>query len=758
MDQLAREVLDYINRPGYRPQRVKSLAKNLGVAKKGQPEFEQVLDDLRQRGRLRISEGGRVQPAAPANTVIGIVRKIASGAAFLVPHEPRPREVEGDIFIEAHDLKDAQNGDEAAVKLLSRRRSGGGQCGIVTDVVERATNVFVGTYFEEDDAGWVEIDGRDFADPIYVGDAGAKGAANGDKVVIEMLRFPTHRNPGEAVLTKVLGPRGEVGVDTQMIIHEFGLPQQFSEAVLDDARLEAENFNEEDFDGREDLTGETILTIDPVDARDFDDAISLLHDERGHWLLGVHIADVSAFVRPGSALDDEAKLRGTSVYLPTQVIPMLPEVISNGLASLQERRVRYTKSVFIEYTPEGIPVSTRFANTVIKTARRFAYEEVMPIINGSEKHRGKVPAAIRKLLAEMYELAMILRRRRIARGYLELSMPEVDLDFDANHRVIGAHEEVHDESHQMIEEFMLAANIAVAKELSSRGIGFLRRVHGEPSPVKLKQLKDLVEALGLELERPESRRDLQRLLKEVAGSPADRTISYGVLRSMKRAEYSALPQGHYALSEDDYCHFTSPIRRYPDLTVHRLFDVLLAGKRSGNNPSGDELLQLARHCSNTERRAADAERELTKLKLLTYFEDRIGEELEGVITGVDRYGFFVRGTVIPAEGLVHMTSLSQQDHFDYDRGSLSLTGRRSGKVYRLGDRVMVAVANVDVDRRQLDLRLVRWISGGLPGSTGRSGKRGNVKSRGRGETGRGGAKDQQRGGRRDDGKRRGRSR
>ncbi|MCA9055495.1 MAG: RNB domain-containing ribonuclease, partial [Planctomycetaceae bacterium] len=268
-------------------------------------------------------------------------------------------------------------------------------------------------------------------------------------------------------------------------------------------------------------------------------------------------------------------------------------------------------------------------------------------------------------------------------------------------------------------------NIAVAREFADRGVTFIRRVHGQPSPVKLKQLKELVTSLGFEIKNPESRRELQALLEQARGTSTERAVNFAILRSMKRAEYSALEGGHYALAEENYCHFTSPIRRYPDLTVHRLFDFLLAGNKSSAGPSGDELLQLARHCSTTERRAADAERELTHLKLLSYLESRIGMELEGTITGVDRYGFFVRGSQIPAEGLVHISTLSENDYFDFDRGAMCLTGRRSGRVYRLGDRVLVAVIHVDVDRRELDLRLVKWLGGGTRAerSTGRSNRR-----------------------------------
>lgn len=758
MADMDQQILEYISRPGYKPQKAKALAKNLGVTKKRMAEFESALESLAAGGRVRMSESGRVQLPAPTDSLVGVIRKIASGAAFLIPHEPRPAGVEGDVFIEASDLKGAQNGDEVVARLTGRRRTGGGRCGFVTDVLERATNVFVGSYFEDGDAGWVQIDGTDFHDPIWVGDPGAKGAQPGDKVVIEMLRFPTHRQAGEAVLTKVLGPRGDPGVETQMIIHEFGLPHEYPAEAMDEARAIAQQFESETLDDREDLTNELIVTIDPVDARDFDDAISLTREENGHWLLGVHIADVATFVTPGSAIDREAKLRGTSVYLPTLVIPMLPEVISNGLASLQEKRLRLTKSVFIEFTADGIPVHTRFANTAIRVARRFAYEEVLPIIRGAEppaasgSHRSAVAPAIRQLLTDMHELAMTLRQRRIKHGYLELEMPEIRLDFDADHRVIGAHETHHDESHQVIEEFMLAANIAVARELADRGVNFLRRVHGEPSPVKLQQLKELVESLGFELERPDSRRDVQHLLRSAMGTPAERAIHFGVLRSMKRAEYSALPGGHYALAEENYCHFTSPIRRYPDLTVHRLFDALLAGNRAMASPSGDDLLQLARHCSNTERRAADAERELTRVKLLAFLESRIGWELEGLITGVDRYGVFVRGVELPAEGLIHISALSDHDYLDFDRGSMTLTGRRSGRVYRLGDRVRVAVAHVDVDRRELDFRLVRWLGGGAKGGgkQGRKSQRGKSSAEGttrdsgrRGRAGRGQPKSRQ---------------
>ncbi|HUG90057.1 MAG TPA: VacB/RNase II family 3'-5' exoribonuclease [Planctomycetaceae bacterium] len=742
MNPLEDEILEYLAQPGQKPVDPRSLGKRLGLRKKQLPVFFDAVERLLAGGRIREGKKGRIRIAGAAELIAGIVKRVSSGAGYFIPHELMPGLPEGSVYIAGSDMHDAHTGDEVLVRMLKRRRSGGQRCGRIEEILVRATSMFVGTYVEEAGRGLVRVDGTAFRDPIFVGDPGAKGARTDDKVVIEMLRFPSHMREGEAVLTKVLGPRGEPGVDTQSIVHEFGLPHEFDEDVLEEARAQAEQFEEDNLRGRLDLTGETIITIDPVDARDFDDAISLTRSPDGHWHLGVHIADVAAFVLPRTPLDREAQRRGNSVYLPGTVIPMLPEILSNGLASLQAGKVRFTKSAFIEYTPEGVPVSTRFANSAIKVTRRFAYEEVLPILRDPEKFKSRVPAKVRQLLAWMHELAMLLRRRRFEAGALELTLGEVKLDFDADNRVTGAHEVQHDESHQIIEEFMLAANVAVATELWDRGVLFLRRVHGEPDLRKLKAFAEFVNALGYPLKQYQSRGHLQDLVRRVRGEPAEHAVNYALLRSMKQAMYSAVETGHYALSVEHYCHFTSPIRRYPDLAVHRMVDaVVLADRganggrvadvmaatesrasrskaskpgRRGHRHDGSavrglndmELEKLGKHCSGTERRAEAAERELTKVKLLTYLEDRIGDELDAIITGVERFGIFCRGIELPAEGLVPIAALDRDDYFYHDPASISLTGRRTGKQYRLGDRVRVSIAHVDVDRRELDFALV----------------------------------------------------
>ena len=452
---------------------------------------------------------------------------------------------------------------------------------------------------------------------------------------------------------------------------------------------------------RRDLTARTIITIDPIDARDFDDAISLERLERDHWLLGVHIADVAHFVPEGAPVDQEALARGTSVYLPDRVIPMLPEIVSNNLASLQPGRVRYARTCWIEFAADGIPVHTDVERTAIRSCRRFSYEEVDQFLADPGTPEVEMTDEVRTLLGRMRDLSRILRRRRKNRGALELDMPEVKVDLDRDGRVAGAHVVANTESHQIIEEFMLSANEAVAERLSAAGAGFLRRVHAPPDPRKLRQLTEFVSELGFEVDTLESRFELQRLLGLTRGRPEEHAVHFAVLRSLARAVYGPQPEGHYALASDCYCHFTSPIRRYPDLVVHRALDQLARGRRAPD----DGLVDLGLHCSTLERRAEAAERELVKLKLLLFLSSRIGTEMEAVVTGVEPFGLFLQGLELPAEGLLTLAELPA-DTYRFERGSHTLAGRRPGQSWRLGDRVRVAVKKVDLDRRALEFRFV----------------------------------------------------
>ena len=703
MDDLTRRVIDHVNGPEYKPATAKAIAKRLGVAADDYAEFKGVVKAILKSGGLALAKDktlSRPEPGAAKGTLVGTYKRSAKGFGFVKPSKGTGDRAE-QIFIPPDAGRDASTGDEVLVRVLKKSRGPGTNAeGRIIQVLSRAAGLFVGTYFERDGAGMVKVDGTAFAFPLYVGDPGAKGARPGDKVALEMARYPTPDREGEGVITEVFGPRGQPGVDTMAIIRSLSIPDVFDEATLDDARQAARSFREDDLTDRLDLTNELTVTIDPTTARDFDDAITLTRDDNGFWSLGVHIADVAHFVRLGSPLDRSARQRGTSVYLPDRVIPMLPEILSNSLASLQAGHVRFTLSARIEFSPEGIRTDRSFAKTAIRVDHRFTYEAAMALIADPEAPAEEVGPELRAMLGRMHELAMILRKRRFARGALELEMPVVEVDLGEKGEVVGAHLATNDDSHRVIEEFMLAANEAVASMLTEKGAGFLRRVHPDPEPRKLREFAEFAKSLGFEIEDPESRFQLQKVLAEAAGKPEAYAVHFGLLRSLKQAVYTPEPEGHYALASEDYCHFTSPIRRYPDLQVHRQVATILAGKP----PRGDfdELTLLAEHCTKTERRAEQAERELIKIKLLTFLETKIGETFHAVIIGVEDFGLFARLVELPAEGLIHVKSLVG-DFYYLESQTRTLIGRASGRRYRLGDTIEVIVAKVDVDRRELDL-------------------------------------------------------
>jgi ribonuclease R len=701
MRDFSEQILTTVARKTYVPIKPKALARKLSVPSKQYGDFRRSLRELTKQGRIEIGNNHTVRNAKPHGTITGIYRRTSSGTGYVRPHA-----IDGtagpEVLIREGDALDAATGDEVLVRITRKpSRPGLSPAGMVLQVLERATRQFVGTYFERDGQGCVRVDGTVFSHSIFVGDPGAKGARPDDKVVLEMLRFPSLEDRGEGVITEVLGPRGKPGVDTLSIIRAFDLPDKFPADVLEEAREAAAAFREDDLEGREDFTNDLVITIDPVDARDFDDAVSLVVDGRSrHWHLNVHIADVAHFVPPGSLLDREARKRGTSVYLPQRVLPMFPELISNSLASLQQGKVRYVKSACMDFTPMGQRTSVRFANGAIRNRRRFTYDQVSAIL--ADPTSADEEEEIVAQLLRMRDLAMILRKRRTKRGALELNMPEVELEYDQHGRLAGAHFAKHDVSHQIIEEFMLAANEAVAEHLGDQEVAFLRRVHAPPDPHKLEAFADFARSLGYKSGKHLDRFTLQRILEKSANEPDVYAVHYSLLRSLKQAVYSPEVEGHYALASEHYCHFTSPIRRYPDLTVHRLLDQWIRTGRAGSDET--ELAALGEHCSKTERRADLAERELIKLKLLTYLNERIGAELEVIITGVADYGFFAQAEKLPVEGLVHISTL-MDDYYYFEEATHSLIGRRSKKRYRLGDKVRVSVVRVDLQRRQLDFRV-----------------------------------------------------
>ena len=701
MAEFAARVMGLVTGPEYRPITLKAMSRELGVPPEDYADFRGLVKGLIREGKLEVARDKTLSLPDRSGMIVGLFRRAAKGFGFVRP-QGAGRGID-QIYIPPEATRDASNGDEVSVKITRPARRGGLSAeGRVVEVLTRAAASFVGTYFEAGDTSFVKVDGTTFNDPIAVGDPGAKGARPGDKVAIEVVQYPSPYREGEGVIVEVLGQRGQPGVDTLSVIRAFNIPDTFDDAVLEEAREQAHRFDEALIGAREDLRGLQTVTIDPATARDFDDAISLSRDENGHWALGVHIADVAHFVRDGSPLDRAARFRGTSVYLPDRVIPMLPEILSNSLASLQAGRTRFTVSAHLEYSPEGILTAKRFSRSAIKVAHRFSYEQALPVMKQPALPHAGVAPGIALMLGQMLELAMILRGRRKGRGALELTLPEVAIELGRDGHVTGAHLAQNDESHQVIEEFMLAANEAVAATLSQHEIGFLRRAHPNPEPFKLEQFAEFARSLGMVIEQPQSRFELQRVLEQTIGTPEEYAVHYGLLRSLKQAAYTPEPEPHYALASQDYCHFTSPIRRYPDLQVHRQLIDWLDGKKARNHR--DELFALGEHCTRTERRAEAAERDLIRVKLLTYLEERLGQSFHAIIVGVEDFGLFCRLSELPVDGLIHVSSL-RDDYYYVEPGTHTLVGRRSGRSHRLGDRELVRVAHVDVDRRVLDLIL-----------------------------------------------------
>lgn len=751
------EILQCVARPLYVPVKIPQLAKQIGILKEDFNEFRLLVKRMIKQGLITYGSGHLIFPTTESRRqsgqVVGHFKRNPAGYGFVRLLQMPGDETDGydksdDIYIAAEDMLDAANGDLVSVKITKQR--GKNRSGVIMKVVERASRSFVGTYFEKNQIGWVEVDGKIFQEAIHVGDASANRVKDGDKVVLDMVRFPNPWRCGEGVITEILGPRGEPEVDTMSIIRQYNLPERFEDGVMAEARVEAEKFeqwenslrsispeeawrvaenvpaelgeNTENAEsaeisdgkltnpltGRENLTELPILTIDPYDARDFDDAISVEILPTGNVRLGVHIADVSHFVKEGGAMDREALARGNSVYLPDRVIPMLPEILSNGLASLQPGKWRLTKSVFQELTPEGLCVDVHLCDSVIQSRYRLDYEQVDRFFEGNED---ELPEEARRMLTVFRKLAQVMRNRRHARGMLVMNLPEIKIALDVDGNVTGVKREINTESHQMIEEFMVSTNEAVAQTLADESANVMRRIHRPPMVTKIDALTQFLADMGVHLDDGEDRFQLQRLLEKMAGTEKEFAVHQAVLRAMQRAEYSPEEEGHYALASDCYCHFTSPIRRYADLTVHRQLERFLRGDSPKRNYR--RVFDEGKHLSYCEQRAEEAERELIRLKMLHFFKEQADMELRARIVGVARYGIFVQCEEYPLEGIIRVESLPADD-YRFSVGGQVLSGARRDNVYRMGDQVLVKIDILDPDRREIQFRLLKVLSRGVP--------------------------------------------
>ena len=733
--------------PNYRPLDKVELGKALGRKSGIRMNLNAILREMERDGEIaRIRKNRYVLPAE-ADLVTGTLSVHQSGFAFL----PREKAGEQDLFIAAENTGTAMHGDKVVARITrderyARAKGRDRAEGRVIRILERAHDTIVGTLQQSKNFFYVVPDDPRIVHNVYVkpwsrpdlGPVGEHAARHrrgvapapraGDKVVVRLEVWESrHVNP-EGEIVEVLGPSSAPGVDVLSIIRKYHLPTEFPKQVLAEAERIPETVREEMFEGREDLRDKFIVTIDPDDARDFDDAIDVERIPGGGWRLGVHIADVAAYVKPGSALDREAYKRGNSVYLPDRVIPMLPERLSNGVCSLNPEVNRLTHSVFLEFGKDGQAKSARFGRTVIRSAKRLTYREAFAILKAPPNDQ------LGERLHVAWELASLLRKNRFAQGSLDLDFPEVKVRLDKEGKPISLERIENDESHQLIEEFMLAANEAVARELKNRLIPTVYRVHENPDPEKLAEYRELILSFGYKVGDVSKRTELQRLLASLRGKPEEQALKIGLLKSLKRARYAPQPLGHYGLAKSNYTHFTSPIRRYADLVVHRGLTLIESqpgrvGALRRPDPAGagqrpyqiGSITTIAEHISETERVAADAEMDGVKMKKLEFFQRQLDardpQVFRATVLEVKNFGLVVELPDVLLTGLVHVSSLTD-DFYAYDPAQRRLIGRQSRRRFSVGDELRVFVARVDVFKRQVDFAIADQRPG-KPRETGR---------------------------------------
>ncbi len=630
--------------------------------------------------------------------ITGQIEFNEKGFAFLIPDD---KKIARDIYIAAEDTGVALHHDKVVVRLNREpRRHPGADAkpsGRVVRILERHSATIVGTLQKSRQFHYVVPDDTRFSRDVYV--KPAHGAHPGDKVVVKLADWTSRHVSPEGSIVERLGPASAPGVDILAIIRAHGLPTTFPREVLAEVDRIPDAIPNVEIARRLDLRDKFIVTIDPDDAKDFDDAVNVDELPGGGWRLGVHIADVSHYVTPGSALDREARQRGNSVYLVDRVVPMLPEKLSNGLCSLRPREDRLTQSCFVEFNADLSIRRVEFGASIIHSRHRLTYQEAFARLESGDKED-----ALTRELKKMWRLASRIRAQRFARGALDLDFPEVKVRLDKRGKPLRIEKIVYDISHQLIEEFMLIANEAVARHFCQSQIPSLYRIHEDPSPEKLGEFREYAQGFGYKVGDLLHRSQLQKLLAAVDGKPEEYAVHLRLLRSLKQARYAPQSIGHFGLAKKYYTHFTSPIRRYADLVVHRT----LARRRAAMPLA--ELTKLADHISRTERDAGDAEKESVELKKMEYFQQQLAtgktDILDAIVTGVRNFGFFVELEEGLVQGLVHVTTL-EGDYYDYDDKRERLVGKRSRRAIEIGQRVRVEIDRVDLFKRQMDFRLAK---------------------------------------------------
>jgi ribonuclease R len=704
-NKFKKEIVSFLQKKKGKSFSRKEISKALGVQKSNYQLYRDALRDLSRSQQIIRAKGGKFQMggggAAPKK-VQGTIQMTRKGFAFVTDEQNNE-----DIFIAAQYLNTALDQDQVKIQLFASSK-GRNKEGHVVKVLSRSRNSFVGTYHKSEYYGFVTPDDPKVYRDFYVADANSKGSKNGQKVVVKLDKWEgTQLNP-EGSIIEILGYPNEPGVDISSVVKGFGLPLKFNKRIEKEAsQIQLEGIDrllKDRLDLREWIT----ITIDPEDAKDFDDAVSLSKLKNGNYQLGVHVADVSYFVGPNSLIDQEGLERGTSIYLVDRVIPMLPEHLSNELCSLQPNQQRLTYSCIMELTPEGKVANYHLQPSVIINKRRFNYDEVQDIIDSKDSGD-----KYDELLKEMHHLSRNLRKNRFIKGSIDFNTPEVRFKLNEHGKPVEIIPVKRLQSMEMIEEFMLLANQTVTihvqkKLLDDKPYPFIYRVHEKPDKEKLQNFDTFLKALGykVQIKKNMSPGDFQTILQKIEGTQDEILVKEVALRTMMKATYSEKNVGHFGLAFDFYTHFTSPIRRYPDLMVHRLLKEYEQPISQIRNKELEKILKkVSKKSSERERLALEAERESIKVKQVEWIEQHQGEEFEGLISGVISFGLFVEITPYLIEGLVHIDSMVD-DFYIYEEKTYSLIGKDIGKIYRLGDGVKVKVAKVDRQHNTVDFELV----------------------------------------------------
>ncbi len=696
-------IIEFMEQKQYKPMIKEELAIEFEIGKGDVKEFYKVLESMEKEGVIIRNNKDKYGLITSEYLVVGRLQGHEKGFGFVIPKD----KMKEDIFIPAENMNSAMNGDTVVANLTRRQEAGRRQEGEIVRILERANETIIGTFEDNGNFGFLIPDEQRIAYDVFIPKAQTGGAKNGQKVVVEITRWPELRRNPEGKVVEILGFLSEKGTDILSIIRMFKLPEDFPPKVQQQADMVEEDLTQRDLEGREDLRDLTTFTIDGADAKDFDDAVSIEGLENGNFMLGVHIADVVHYVKQNSALDKEALSRGNSVYLLDRVIPMLPKELSNGICSLNPNVDRLTLTVFMEIDKKGNVVNHRITESVIKSKHRLIYDDVSDYLeNGDEKAKEKLKDILNDL-DQMYELMQILNDKRERRGSIDFDFAETYIELDENGKPIDVRVAERRVANRLIEEFMLVTNETVAEEFFWAEIPFLYRVHEEPNAEKLQDFSKFIHNFGYSLKGKEIHpKELQLLTKEIKGKKEEPVISTLLLRSLKKAVYSPEAGIHFGLAAQYYSHFTSPIRRYPDLVIHRIIKDYLKGRLSSDRINKWEkiLPEIADHTSMTERRAEDAEREVDDLKKAQYMSERIGEEYVGIVSSVTNFGLFVQleNTI---EGLVHFNNMDD-DFYRFDEENYYIIGERTNRIYRLGDEVRVEVIGADIAKRTIDFRLI----------------------------------------------------